>query len=125
MSYAERIQEILSDGRWHCILDLIAETGLSARNRISELNAKNALKKLTKLPNKKTSSLGIKVDKNPTTAGPHAKPTPITPFAREICLSRCSFGVTSTAYAVIAALVRFIFWNKLCVWTINLCSMGM
>ena len=38
MSYAERIQEILSDGRWHCILDLIAETGLSARNRISELN---------------------------------------------------------------------------------------
>jgi hypothetical protein len=38
MSYAETIQQILSDGRWHCVLDLIAETGLSARNRISELN---------------------------------------------------------------------------------------
>jgi len=38
MSYADTIQQILSDGRWHCILDLIAETGLSARNRISELN---------------------------------------------------------------------------------------
>ena len=38
MSYADTIQQILSDGRWHCVLDLIAETGLSARNRISELN---------------------------------------------------------------------------------------
>ena len=38
MSYSETIQQILSDGRWHCVLDLIAETGLSARNRISELN---------------------------------------------------------------------------------------
>jgi hypothetical protein len=38
MSYAKQIEEILSDGRWHCILSLISETGLSARNRISEMN---------------------------------------------------------------------------------------
>ena len=44
MSYAQRIQQILSDGRWHCILDLIAETGLSARNRISELNKEHEVK---------------------------------------------------------------------------------
>ena len=44
MSYAETIQKILSDGRWHCVLDLIAETGLSARNRISELNKEHELK---------------------------------------------------------------------------------
>ena len=44
MSYAETIQQILSDGRWHCVLDLIAETGLSARNRISELNKEHEQK---------------------------------------------------------------------------------
>ena len=38
MSYRETIQEMLSDGQWHCVLGLIAETGLSARNRISEIN---------------------------------------------------------------------------------------
>jgi len=38
MSYRKRIEEILSDGNWHCILPIIAETGLSARNRISEMN---------------------------------------------------------------------------------------
>jgi hypothetical protein len=38
MSYADKIEIILSDGRFHCILDLISETGLSARNRISEMN---------------------------------------------------------------------------------------
>ena len=38
MSYAEKIEQILSDGRWHCIMELINATGLSARNRISELN---------------------------------------------------------------------------------------
>ena len=41
MSYAKRLEEILSDGNWHCILPMIAETGLSARNRISEMNQKN------------------------------------------------------------------------------------
>jgi len=38
MSYAERIEQILSDGRWHCIMEIINATGTSARNRISELN---------------------------------------------------------------------------------------
>jgi len=38
MSYRKRIEEILSDGNWHCVLGIIAETGLSARNRISEMN---------------------------------------------------------------------------------------
>jgi hypothetical protein len=40
-SYRETIQRILSDGNWHCILGLIKETGLSARNRISEMNVDN------------------------------------------------------------------------------------
>jgi hypothetical protein len=38
MTIQEDIKQILSDGQWHCILDIIAETGLSARNRISEMN---------------------------------------------------------------------------------------
>lgn len=38
MSYAQTIKKILSDGNWHCILNIIGETGLSARNRISEMN---------------------------------------------------------------------------------------
>lgn len=41
MTYAKKLQEILSDGRWHCVLDMISETGLSARNRISEMNLKH------------------------------------------------------------------------------------
>ena len=45
MSYANTLQEILADGRWHCILDMIAETGLSARNRISEMNVKHTEEK--------------------------------------------------------------------------------
>ena len=40
-SYRETIERILSDGNWHCILGLIKETGLSARNRISEININN------------------------------------------------------------------------------------
>lgn len=45
MSYEDIIEKILSDGRNHCILDLIAETGLSARNRISEMNKDYRIKK--------------------------------------------------------------------------------
>ena len=45
MTYAVKIREILSDGTWHCIMDLIAETGLSARNRISEMNLYNTEQK--------------------------------------------------------------------------------
>lgn len=43
MSYAEQIRKILSDGNWHCILNIIAETGLSARNRISEMNKTDSI----------------------------------------------------------------------------------
>ena len=38
MGYPEIIKSILSDGRWHCITSIVQETGLSARNRISEMN---------------------------------------------------------------------------------------
>ena len=43
MSYAEHIRKILSDGNWHCILNIISETGLSARNRISEMNKTDSI----------------------------------------------------------------------------------